>query len=122
MVAIKQISRHFRDISDGEFKILPKLKHPNIIKALKVLEEENSSSIILEYAGNGDLHSFAERKYGDEPIPQEELLKWLCQICLALHYLHNEERVLHRDIKVKNILVMQNGLLKLGDFGTSRQL
>ena len=122
MVAIKQISRHFRDISDGEFKILPKLKHPNIIKALKVLEEENSSSIILEYAGNGDLHSFAERKYGDEQIPQKELLKWLCQICLALHYLHNEERVLHRDIKVKNILVMQNGLLKLGDFGTSRQL
>jgi NIMA (never in mitosis gene a)-related kinase len=71
---------------------------------------------------SGDLATHVKLNYGNNPIPQDQLVKWLCQLCLSLHYLHNDMSILHRDIKTKNILVMGNGLLKIADFGTARQL
>jgi NIMA (never in mitosis gene a)-related kinase len=55
-------------------------------------------------------------------ITEEQITNWIAQIALGLDYLHNQARIIHRDIKLQNILVMQNGLLKLADFGISRKL
>lgn len=58
----------------------------------------------------------------DHLIPEEQLANWIAQIALGLDYLHNQANIIHRDIKLQNILVMKNGLLKLADFGISRKL
>jgi|JI9StandDraft_1071089.scaffolds.fasta_scaffold776174_1 serine/threonine protein kinase len=55
-------------------------------------------------------------------IPEDQLACWIAQIALGLDYLHNQANIIHRDIKLQNILVMKNGLLKLADFGISRKL
>ena len=43
-------------------------------------------------------------------------------MCLALHYLHHELHLIHRDIKTINVFVMEDGLLKLGDFGLAKKM
>ena len=51
------------------------------------------------------------------------ILKWLIQIASAINYLHNyekEKKIIHRDIKPQNILISQDGIIKLTDFGISK--
>lgn len=57
-----------------------------------------------------------------QTVSEEQLASWIAQIALGLDYLHTQANIIHRDIKLQNLLVMKNGLLKLADFGISRQL
>jgi len=57
----------------------------------------------------------------DQPIPESMVVNWLCQLCLALRYLHGK-RVLHRDLKSQNIYLSSRGRIKLGDFGIAKTL
>lgn len=54
-------------------------------------------------------------------FPEDTILNWFTQMCLGVNHIH-KKRVLHRDIKSKNIFLTQNGRVKLGDFGSARLL
>lgn len=107
--------------------------HPNIIRLIETFEQDEKLLHILEYADGGDLLTQVElRARGSaatqpqQPPPpgifyqEPEVLVILAQLCLAIKYLH-DKKIMHRDLKTPNVMVMRCGLLKLGDFGFSRQ-
>jgi serine/threonine protein kinase len=108
----------------GEVNILKQLDHPNIISFKGAFNSNDHKflNIITEYADNGDfeeiikIHSI-DKKY----FREEDILNWLFQVCLALQYLH-ENSIVHRDIKPSNIFLMENNIIKLGDFGLSKYI
>ncbi|NWI23189.1 NEK3 kinase, partial [Sula dactylatra] len=83
--------------SRKEAVLLAKMKHPNIV----AYKESFEAVITLSY-------SF-------------QILHWFVQMCLGVKHIH-DKRVLHRDIKSKNVFLTQNGKVKLGDFGSARLL
>ena len=108
----------------GEVNILKKLDHPNIIsfKGAFKTNDDNVLNIITEYVNQGDFEKKIETNYKDKKYFEEkDILNWLFQVCLALQYLH-ENSIIHRDIKPSNIYLTENNIIKLGDFGASKDI
>ena len=108
----------------GEVNILQKLHHPNIISFKGAFHSKDNEflNIITEYAENGDFEKKIKIHNGDKRYFEEkDILNWLFQVCLALQYLH-ENSIVHRDIKPSNIFLMENNIIKLGDFGLSKYM
>lgn len=101
-------------------QLLKALKHPNIVSYRESFLSGGSLCIIMDYCSQGDLNTILEKRRG-APLPEDTLLDWFVQLCLALKHVH-DRKILHRDIKLQNIFVAHNGLLKLGDFGVSKVL
>jgi serine/threonine protein kinase len=102
-----------------EYKILKECKHPNIIECLGFFLDKGRSYMIFEWAVLGDLQLEVEKKK-KKGTTFVEICIWdlLAQLSSALVYLHNK-KIIHRDIKSKNILIFPNNIYKLCDFGVS---
>ncbi|XP_054027285.1 serine/threonine-protein kinase Nek11 [Dryobates pubescens] len=101
-----------------EAELLSRLEHPAILKFHTSFLEQDSFCIVTEYCEGGDLDSkIQEYKESGKIFPQRQILDWFIQLLLGVSYMH-ERRILHRDLKAKNIF-MKNNLLKIGDFGVS---
>ena len=102
----------------NETKFLTVLTHPHIIKYYTSFKEDNLLYLIIENAENGDLESYIEsnKKIGRH-IPEDELWSIFLQCMQGLAYIH-KMKVIHRDIKLGNILMDNNMTIKIGDFGT----
>lgn len=86
-----------------------------VIKLLEVFEDEQSVYLVFEHLPNGDLVQYFKKKpLFDEP----ELAPFFMKICKGVEYLHGN-RILHRDIKLDNILLDRTLQPKLCDFGIS---
>ncbi|XP_007421272.1 serine/threonine-protein kinase Nek3 isoform X1 [Python bivittatus] len=101
----------------NESIILAKMKHPNIVTYAESFEADGHLHIVMEYCDDGDLIQKIKFQKG-KLFPEDMILKWFAQMCLGVKYIH-EKRILHRDIKSKNIFLTQNGKIKLGDFGSA---
>ncbi|KAM6178054.1 serine/threonine-protein kinase Nek3 [Rhynchocyon petersi] len=103
--------------SRKEAILLAKMKHPNIVAFQESFEADGHLYIVMEYCDGGDLMQTIKRQKG-KFFPEDKILNWFTQMCLGVNHIH-KKRVLHRDIKSKNIFLTQNGKLKLGDFGSA---
>ncbi|XP_032998645.1 serine/threonine-protein kinase Nek3 isoform X1 [Lacerta agilis] len=101
----------------NESILLAKMKHPNIVAYLESFEADGHLYIVMEYCDDGDLMQKIKLRKG-KLFPEDTILNWFAQMCLGVKYIH-DKRVLHRDIKSKNIFLTQNGKVKLGDFGSA---
>ena len=102
----------------NESKYLTVLSHPHIMKYYTSFIEGDYLYLIIENAENGDLENFilSNKKMG-RFIPEDELWSIFLQCMQGLVYVH-KMGVIHRDIKLANILMDNNMTIKLGDFGT----
>lgn len=99
--------------------MLSGLSHPNIVKLINSDISEETLNLLLEFADEGDLLQIInKKKRRKEFFDEKTVLNWLCQLCLALDYIH-DKGIIHRDLKPNNILCISNGILKLTDFGIS---
>ncbi|KAF6084580.1 NIMA related kinase 3 [Phyllostomus discolor] len=106
--------------SRKEAVLLAKMKHPNVVAFEESFEAEGHLYIVMEYCDGGDLLQKIKHQKG-RLFPEDTILNWFTQMCLGVNHIH-KKRVLHRDIKSKNIFLTQNGKVKLGDFGSARLL
>ena len=94
--------------------ILKNLNHPNIIKLFDTIEDDNNIYLVEEYADNGNLLNYLHSGY---PLSENQAKTFFVQILHALIYLHQDAKVVHRDIKAENILLDSNFHIKIADFG-----
>ena len=118
-VAIKMIRHHIALDSDflkklrKEAEIINKLYHDNIIKVFDMVERYRTVFIIMEYLEG---ESILEKIQRDKRIAPHFAINYLIQSCMAIEYAHNKS-ILHKDINPGNIMVLNNGKVKLVDFG-----
>ncbi|KAF5740065.1 mitogen-activated protein kinase kinase kinase ANP1 [Tripterygium wilfordii] len=108
---------HIKGLEE-EVKLLKNLSHPNIVRYLGIVREEESLNILLEFVPGGSISSLLG-KFG--PFPEPVIRSYTKQLLQGLEYLHNNG-IMHRDIKGANILVDNKGCIKLADFGASKQV
>lgn len=124
MFAMKEIRlpKSFSETQNSpkEAVLLAKMKHPNVVAFKESFEAEGHLYIVMEYCDGGDLMQKIKHQKG-RLFPEDTILNWFTQMCLGVNHIH-KKRVLHRDIKSKNIFLTQNGKVKLGDFGSARLL
>ena len=96
---------------------LSRLKHDNIVKVLESFEANNTAYYSMEFLPSGSLDEYIESKRG---LSEKESIRFALQICNALSFMH-KNKMLHLDLKPKNIMVGNNGGIKLIDFGLSKQ-
>ncbi|KAF9047085.1 hypothetical protein BDZ89DRAFT_25562 [Hymenopellis radicata] len=98
-----------------EVDLVKRLSHPSIVKYEGMARDENTLSIVLEYAENGSLGQTL-KAFGK--LNERLIASYVVKILEGLHYLH-ESDVVHCDLKAANILTTKTGNVKLSDFGVS---
>lgn len=101
-----------------EIDILKTLRHKNHIKLLETIQTDSILCIIMELCPGGDLLSYVRKRRRLPEIHAKFIFK---QIIQAVDYLH-QNLIVHRDIKLENILLDGHGMIKIGDFGVSRKI
>jgi DNA-binding NarL/FixJ family response regulator/predicted Ser/Thr protein kinase len=96
-----------------EGEALRKLNHPNIVKVLATLEENDQHYLVMEYVGGGSLADLLKRQH---QLPIEQVISIGLELSDALSRAHHLE-IIHRDIKPGNILLADDGTPRLTDFG-----
>ncbi|XP_072547133.1 serine/threonine-protein kinase Nek3 isoform X2 [Salminus brasiliensis] len=100
-----------------EAVLLAKMKHPNIVAFRESFEDDGHLYIVMEFCGGGDLLQTIQQQKGCL-FSADVILRWFSQMCLGTKHIH-DKRVLHRDLKSKNIFLTEHGTVKLGDFGSA---
>jgi CTD kinase subunit alpha len=121
LVALKRIRMEgerdgFPVTAVREIKLLQSLRHTNIVNLQEVMVEKNDCFMVFEYLSHDLTGLLNHPTFKMESAQKKHMAKQLFE---ALDYLHTRG-VLHRDIKAANILVSNEGVLKLADFGLAR--
>lgn len=122
VVAIKVLkeeflaNEEFRRRFKNESNAIAILSHPNIVKVFDFYFSDRLQYIVMEFIEGITLKEYIEQQ---RVVSWKETLHFITQILRALQHAH-DKGVVHRDIKPQNIMVLQNGNIKVTDFGIAR--
>ncbi|WP_088105050.1 Stk1 family PASTA domain-containing Ser/Thr kinase [Halalkalibacter urbisdiaboli] len=123
-VAVKVLQPQFSDDEQfikrfrREAQAATSLAHPNVVSIYDVGEEGNIYYIVMEYVRGQTLKEMIQK---NGPLPVEQALNFFEQMMSALSHAHANQ-IVHRDIKPHNILVSEEGVVKVTDFGIARAM
>jgi serine/threonine protein kinase len=121
LVALKVLSPEaasgptFAERFAREARALARLNHPHVIAVYDFGQEGPLSYFVMEYVDGDNLR----QRLRAGPVPPQEALAIMAQLCSALQYAH-EQGVVHRDIKPENVLLDRTGRAKVADFGIAK--
>jgi len=124
LVATKSIKKEFmKDESSkkkmsNEIGILKMLRHPNVVKLLETFETDKYHIIVMELCPGGDLLNYVRKR---RKLTEKYAKFVFKQIMEGIAYCH-ENGVVHRDIKLDNVLLDGHGNVKIADFGVSKKV
>jgi len=122
MVAIKSIDKEFLTDENSrikvmkEVKILKRIRHKSIIQLYDTFETNKHIIFVMELCSGGDLLNYVRMR---RKLTEDYAKTIFKQIMDALHYCHRQN-ILHRDVKLDNIILDSEGNIKIGDFGVSK--
>ncbi|TQD83175.1 hypothetical protein C1H46_031280 [Malus baccata] len=125
VVAIKRLffnTRQWVDHFFNEVNLISGIHHKNLVKLLGCSITGPESLLVYEYVPNKSLHDYFIVKNNVEPLRWDLRYKIILGTAEGLAYLHEESklRIIHRDIKLSNILLDEEFMAKIADFGLAR--
>ncbi|MDA1229429.1 MAG: serine/threonine-protein kinase [Planctomycetota bacterium] len=122
-VAVKLLPQEVADSHGGlerfrqEAKTLAQLSHPNIVNVYDAGQAGPWCFIVMEFINGPNLRQLL----GDSNLPTSDVLRYASEICDGLQYAH-DRGVVHRDVKPENVLIADDGHVRLVDFGLAKLL
>lgn len=111
-LANDDFKRRFRN----ESKAIALLSHPSIVKVLDVNFDDNIQYIVMEYIDGITLKEYIEQQGA---VKWKEAVHFTVQILRALQHAH-DNGIVHRDVKPQNVMLLEDGTIKVMDFGIAR--
>ena len=102
---------------EKEIKYLKMLNHPNIIQIYEVIENQENFYIVMEYVSGGELFNYIVEH---EKLDEKEASFFFSQLIYGIKEIH-KNKICHRDMKPENLLLTENKLIKIIDFGLSNE-
>ena len=119
---VKPSNRVEQDALEMEIRMMCCTRHPNLIKCQETYLFGGSMWIVMEFMGGGCLTNVLENLQNKrERMDEREIAFVLREVLLGLKFMHGMKR-LHRDIKSDNVLLTEDGKVKLADFGFCAEL
>ncbi|XP_076904193.1 serine/threonine-protein kinase STY46-like [Bidens hawaiensis] len=100
-----------------EVYIMRKIRHKNIVQFIGACTKPPNLCIVTEFMAGGSLYDFLHNQRGHVDAPT--IIKIAIHIAKGMSYLH-ENNIIHRDLKSANLLMDENGIVKVSDFGVAR--
>lgn len=97
-----------------EHRLIMRCTHPGVARFVASCENDTDAYLIMEHAGHSSLKKFLEP--WQQHLPQQRVLHFFVQICLAIDYLHHQ-KIVHRDLKPDNILIDEDSNITLIHLG-----
>lgn len=104
-----------------EAHFIKRLDHPAIPRVVDMVEDGGSCFVVMDYVNGRPLSQVLRQRA--EPFDQDDVVRWGIQLCDVLAYLHGRNPpVVYRDLKPSNVMLRDDGSLKLIDFGIADEL
>lgn len=100
-----------------EIRLMERLRHPNIVVFHEALDTPKQIYLVMDFVGGGSLHHFLKKRPNrrtDDPLAK----RLFFHVCQGIRYLH-DRHIVHRDVKLENLLLDEQGVVKIIDFGFS---
>ena len=123
-VAIKVLPQHMMqeqatvDRFEREAMLAAQLTHPNVAQVYTIGSGRNVHFVAMEFIGGGDVYAIMK---GKGRIPVDEGAEMLRQALLGLASAHSRG-IIHRDLKPQNLMMSEDGIIKVADFGLARAI
>ena len=103
----------------AEANLMKRLDHPALPRIVDIIENDETICVVMDYIEGESL----DRIFNEQGAqPQELVIEWGKQLCMALQYLHNQSpAIIYRDMKPANVMLKPEGNLKIIDFGIARE-